>query len=58
MGQRIWAVLEEYAGRWVAVDKLGRVVDSAENLSELKGRVGTQAGTLTFIFAAHASVAV
>ena len=30
MGQRIWAVLEEYAGLWVTVSKDGAVIDSAE----------------------------
>ena len=57
MGQRIWAVLDEYAGLWVAVDKVGRVVDQAEHLSELKERAGTQAGGLTFVFAAGTRVA-
>src|SRR5687767_2950694 len=38
MGQVIWALLEQYAGRWVAVDKDGRVVDHAEDLRELSVR--------------------
>ncbi|PIR19766.1 MAG: hypothetical protein COV48_00185 [Elusimicrobia bacterium CG11_big_fil_rev_8_21_14_0_20_64_6] len=52
MGQRIWAVLEEYAGLWVTVDKSGRVVDHAETLAELTQRAGQEAHRLTFVFAA------
>jgi hypothetical protein len=52
MGQRIWAVLEEYAGMWVTVDKDGAVIDSAETLPELTERAGEHAGKLTFVFAA------
>ncbi|MBI3288049.1 MAG: hypothetical protein HYZ74_00860 [Elusimicrobia bacterium] len=50
MGQRIWAVLEEYAGHWVALDKVGRVVDHARELPELTERAD-KTKTLTFIFA-------
>lgn len=52
MGQRIWAVLEEYAGLWVTVDKAGSVIDHAETLPELTKRAGDQAHSLTFVFAA------
>jgi len=52
MGQRIWAVLEEYAGLWVTVDKDGAVIDSAETLPELTTRAGVHAHKLTFVFAA------
>ncbi len=52
MGQRIWAVLEEYAGLWVTVNKSGAVIDSAETLPELTKRAGDQAHRLTFVFAA------
>lgn len=52
MGQRIWAVLEEYAGLWVTVNKDGAVIDSAETLPELTKRAGDQAHKLTFVFAA------
>ena len=52
MGQRIWAVLEEYAGLWVTVDKDGAVIDSAETLPELTTRAGRNADRLTFVFAA------
>ena len=51
MGQKIWAVLEEYAGRWVAVDKSGKVVDSAEELVELTRRAKGRG--LTLVFAAR-----
>ncbi|MBI4060055.1 MAG: hypothetical protein HY403_01360 [Elusimicrobia bacterium] len=53
MGQRIWALLEEYSGLWVAVDKSGRVVDQAETLPELTRRAGDDAHGLTFVFAAE-----
>lgn len=52
MGQRIWKVLEEYAGLWVTVDKAGKVIDSAETLGELTGRAGENLHRLTFVFAA------
>ncbi len=52
MGQRIWAVLEEYAGLWVTVNKDGKVIDSAETLPELTKRAGDNAHRLTFVFAA------
>jgi hypothetical protein len=55
MGQRIWAVLEEYAGQWVSVDKSGRVLDCAETLPELKRRAGNEAPSLTFVFASRAT---
>lgn len=52
MGQQIWAVLEEYAGLWVTVDKSGRVIDHAETLPELTKRAGANMPRLTFVFAA------
>lgn len=52
MGQRIWAVLEEYAGLWVTVNKAGAVIDSAETLPELTRRAGENVGRLTFVYAA------
>ncbi len=52
MGQRIWAVLEEYAGLWVTVNKAGAVIDSAETLPELTKRAGDQMHRMTFVFAA------
>jgi hypothetical protein len=52
MGQRIWAVLEEYAGLWVTVNKEGAVIDHAETLPELTRRAGANAHKLTFVFAA------
>lgn len=53
MGQRIWAVLEEYAGLWVTVDRSGRVIDHAQTLPELTKRAGDQVHCLTFVFAAE-----
>ena len=58
MGQRIWAVLEEYAGLWVTVDKSGRVIDHAETLPELTQRAGDELHRLTFVFAAGQREAV
>ena len=52
MGQRIWAVLDAYAGLWVTVDRSGRVIDHAETLPELTKRAGDQVPRLTFVFAA------
>jgi hypothetical protein len=52
MGQRIWAVLDQYAGMWVTIDKAGAVVDSAATLPELTGRAGDNLHRLTFVFAA------
>ena len=52
MGQRIWAVLEEYAGLWVTINKDGAVIDSAETLPELTRRAGDEKHRLTFVFAA------
>ncbi|MBI5246144.1 MAG: hypothetical protein HY923_03110 [Elusimicrobia bacterium] len=52
MGQRIWAVLEEYAGQWVTVNKAGAVIDSADTLPELTQRAGGDVHRLTFVFAA------
>ena len=52
MGQRIWKLLDEYAGLWVTVDKGGAVIDSAETLPELTKRAGEKAEKLTFVFAA------
>ena len=52
MGQRIWAVLEEYAGLWVTVNKAGAVIDCAETLPELTQRAGDNVHRLTFVFAA------
>ena len=53
MGQRIWAVLEEYAGLWVTVNKAGAVIDQAQTLPELMGRAGDNVHRLTFVFAAR-----
>ena len=53
MGQRIWAVLEEYAGMWVTVNKAGAVIDSAATLPELTRRAGEDVHRLTFLFAAE-----
>jgi hypothetical protein len=35
MGQRIWGVLAQYEGSWVALDKQGRVVAHAPTLPDL-----------------------
>jgi len=52
MGHRIWAVLEEYAGEWVTIDKSGRVIDHAATLPELTGRAGENIHRMTFVYAA------
>ena len=51
MGQRIWGVLADYAGRWVAVDKGGEVIAQAPTLPELMAAVGSDARRLTVLYA-------
>ena len=58
MGQKIWALLEEYAGLWVTVNKAGAVIDSADTLPELTKRAGDNLERLTFVFAAGSALAV
>ena len=53
MGQQIWAVLEEYAGQWVAVDGSGRVIDHAASLPDLTERANGAAERRTILFAAQ-----
>lgn len=48
MGQAIWGVLETYQGKWVAVDRDGKVLDADENLGVLRARAP---GARTFVFA-------
>ncbi len=52
MGQRIWALLDEYAGQWVTLDKSGRVIDCAQTLTDLRQRAGEDIHRLSFVFAA------
>ena len=53
MGQKIWGVLEDYAGRWVAVDPKGEVVAQAPSLSDLVRSVGETARHLTLLYASE-----
>lgn len=57
MGQKIWGVLADYAGLWVAMDKDGRVLDHAEDLKELTRRAREAGASPTFVWAADAAAA-
>jgi hypothetical protein len=52
MGQKIWGVLADYEGRWVAVDKAGAVVADSETLPGVMNAVGDAAYRVTYVFAA------
>jgi hypothetical protein len=52
MGETIWTVLAEYEGRWVAVDRRGKVVNHAETLHDVMRAAGASAARLTFLYAA------
>ena len=57
MGQKIWGMLAEYEGRWVAVDKQGRVVAHAGSLADIMRAAGGSANRLTFLYAAAGAAA-
>ena len=38
MGQTIWGVLDTYQGKWVAVDREGKVLDADADLGSLRSR--------------------
>jgi hypothetical protein len=52
MRETIWGMLTEYEGRWVAVDRQGKVVTHAESLAGVILAVGDAARRLTFLYAA------
>jgi hypothetical protein len=52
MGQKIWGMLRDYEGRWVAVDKQGRVVADDATLPGVISAVGKASQRVTFLFAA------
>ncbi|MFI5347318.1 MAG: DUF5678 domain-containing protein [Elusimicrobiota bacterium] len=52
MGQKIWGMLTDYEGRWVAVDKGGQVVAHAETLPDVVRAVGGREHRVTFLYAA------
>ena len=58
MGQKIWGMLTDYEGRWVAVDKGGQVVAHADTLPEVVRAVGGREQRVTFLFAAADPVEV
>lgn len=53
MGQKIWGTLADYEGKWVAVDRNGRVVAHAATLPELMKSEGVAATNLTLLYAAE-----
>ena len=52
MGQKIWGMLAEYEGRWVAVDKQGKVAAHAGSLHDIVRLAGDAAHRMTFLYAA------
>ena len=52
MRKTIWSMLAEYEGRWVAVDKQGRVVVHAQTLADVMRGAGEAARRVTFLYAA------
>ena len=48
MGEAIWGVLEAYRGKWVAVDRDGKVLDADEDLGALRAKTPR---ARTFVFA-------
>ena len=52
MGQKIWSLLAEYEGRWVAVNNAGKVVAHAQTLPDLMGAAKGSPYRLTFLYAA------
>ena len=52
MGQKIWGMLANYEGSWVAVDKQGRVVAQAGTLPDVMREVEGAAHRVTFLYAA------
>ena len=53
MGQKIWGVLAEYAGHWVAVDSEGVVIARTPTLSELRLTVSDFPRPLTMLYASE-----
>ena len=52
MKEKIWSVLSDYEGSWVAVDNGGKVVAQAGSLSEVMSASGRAIHRLTFLYAA------
>ncbi len=55
MTKNIWGLLEDYEGKWVAVDKSGEIVAHAPTLAEVMGSTGDEARRVTFLYAAAQS---
>lgn len=52
MRERIWGVLADHEGCWVAVDGQGRVVSRGPTLPDVMRETGDAARKLTFLYAA------
>lgn len=52
MDAEIWDTLSSYEGRWVAVDRGGRVVAEAATLADLITASAGWGSSLTFLYAA------
>ena len=55
MTKNIWGLLEDYEGKWVAVDKGGEIVAHATTLAEVLVSTGDGARRMTFLYAAAQS---
>lgn len=53
MGQKIWSTLKEFEGRWLAVDREGRVVAHAGSLPDLMRLASVAQPNLTLLYAAE-----
>jgi uncharacterized protein DUF5678 len=52
MGQKIWGVLAQYEGQWVAVDSAGKVAAHTKTLPELMRIAEESSVRLTLLYAA------
>lgn len=55
MTKNIWGLLEDYEGKWVAVDRAGQIVAHAPTLPEVMSSAGKAVRRLTFLYAAAKS---
>ncbi|MDE2141688.1 MAG: hypothetical protein KGJ84_04680 [Elusimicrobia bacterium] len=56
MGQKIWGMLTDYEGRWVAVDKGGRVLAHGATLPDVIKAVSDRPQRVTYLYAAAETI--
>lgn len=56
MGQKIWGMLTDYEGRWVAVDNGGKVLAHADTLPAVIQAVSDRPQRVTFLYAAAETI--